>query len=131
MAGTPSQLGSDEMELIQALALPVFSYVSNITIRSPISDVTLNALNNRNLPLLPRLEEAFFYDCHTSDGAMSSFVLSRLHTSQTITSILKRLEANLCGPSLYSHDLRLKERLLDQKIIIMIDASPRLKSHPS
>ena len=120
---TYSQLGSDETELTQALALPVFSYVSNITIGSPISDVTLNALNNRNLPLLPRLEEAFFTDCHTSDGAISSFVLSRLHTSQTTTSILKRLEANLCGPSLYLYDLRLKERLLDQKIIIMIDAS--------
>ena len=121
---TYSQLGSDETELTQALALPVFSYVSNITIGSPISDVTLDALNNRNLPLLPRLEEAFFTDCHTSDGAISSFVLSRLHTSQTTTSILKRLEANLCGPSLYLYDLRLKERLLDQKIIIMIDASP-------
>ena len=121
---TYSQLGSDETELIQALAMPVFSYVSNITIGSPISDGMLNALNNRNLPLLPRLEEAFFTDCHTSDGAISSFVLSRLHTSQTITSILRRLEVNLCGPSLYSYDLRLKERLLDQKIIIMIDASP-------
>ncbi|KIJ94595.1 hypothetical protein K443DRAFT_110148 [Laccaria amethystina LaAM-08-1] len=121
---TYNQLGSDETELIQALAMPVFSYVSNITIGSPISDVTLNALNNRNLPLLPRLEEAFFTDCHTSDGAISSFVLSRLDTSQSLTLILRRLEANLCGPSLYSYDLQLKERILDQKIIIMIDASP-------
>jgi hypothetical protein len=115
-----SESDFDEAQLVHVLAMPNFSHISNIHLGGPISDVTLNALTNRELPLLPRLEEADFLSCHTSDGAISSFVSSRLHTSQTKTAVLKRLEANLTGASSYSYDFRLKERLLGEKITIII-----------
>ena len=115
-----SESDFDEAQLVHVLAMPHFSHVANILLGGPISDVTLSALPNRELPLLPQLKEAAFLSCHTSDGAISSLVLSRLHTSQTNTSVLKRLEANLTGASSYHYDLRLKERLLGEKIIIII-----------
>lgn len=112
-----SELDFDEAQLVQVLAMPSLSHVANIHLGGYVSDMTLNALTNGKQSLLPWLEEAVFPSCHTSDGAISSFVLSRLHTT---TSTLKRLEANLRGPSSYSYDLRLKERLSGQDIIIVV-----------
>ena len=115
-----SELDFDEAQLVQVLAMPSLSHVANIHLGGHVSDVTLKALTDGKQSLLPWLEEAIFPSCHTSDGVISSFVLSRLHSSQTTTSTLKRLEANLCGPSSYSYDLRLKERLSGENIILVV-----------
>jgi len=117
-----SELDFDEAQLVHVLAMLNFSHVTNIRLGGPISDVTLNALTNGKLPLLPQLEKAVFTSCHTSDGAFASFVSSRLQTSRT-TSILKHLEANLCGPFSYSYDLGIRDKFFGEKVTIIIKTS--------